>query len=91
MPSNREPPMRTIRINFRGIKRYRNFPFLPRVGDRINVTDDGTMFCLDVEAVWFDDHYGEDECEVQLNCRVAEEVQVGQGLTGPHRVVRADC
>jgi hypothetical protein len=71
-------PLHIVRLNFNGAKRYRRFSFLPRVGDRVNVTDDGTMFCLDVNAVWFDDRYGEDECEVQLNCRGAEEHHVGK-------------
>lgn len=79
MAQRDDPPLHTIRINFNGVKRYRDFPFLPRVGDRINLTDDGTMFCLDVQTVWFDDHYGEDACEVQLNCKVAEEHNVGTG------------
>lgn len=69
-----DPQLHSIRLNFNGVKRYRNFPFLPRIGDRINITDDGTMFCLDVENVWFDDHYGEDTCKVQLNCTIAEEI-----------------
>jgi hypothetical protein len=73
------PPLHIVRLNFNGVKRYRSFPFLPRIGDRVNITDDGTMFCLDVQAVWFDDHYGEDECEVQLNCRAAEQHSVGTG------------
>ena len=79
MPANRKPPMQAVRINFNGVKRYRDFPFLPRKGDRINLTEEGTMFCLDVSAVWFDDNYGEDACEVILNCSVAEQVHVGEG------------
>jgi len=74
-----KPPLHYVRINFNATKRYRAFPFLPRKGDRINLTDDGIMFSMDVQAVWFDDHYGEDTCEVQLNCRVVEETNVGEG------------
>ena len=79
MADNRNSPLHTVRINFNSTKRYRDFAFLPRIGDRINITDDETMFCLDVVSVWFDDHYGEDACEVNLNCSVAEESHVGKG------------
>jgi len=65
-----------VRINFNSTKRYRRFAFLPRVGDRINLTDDGTQFHMDVDSVWFDDHYGERDFEVNLNCTVKEESAV---------------
>ena len=66
----------SVRINFNSTKRYRNFAFLPRIGDRLNITDDGTTFCMDVDLVWFDDHYGEDACEANLNCTVKEEFSI---------------
>ena len=66
-----------VRINFNSTKRYRSFHFLPRKGDRIDITDKETMFHFVVEAVWFDDHYGEHHCDVQLNCRTVEEREIG--------------
>ena len=74
----------SVRINFGGTKRYRQFPFLPRVGDRINTTDpDGAMtYALDVDAVWFDDNYGDSRCEVILNCSMAEESKLGKMQEG---------
>lgn len=69
-----------VRINFNGTKRYRRFPFLPRVGDRINLTeqDEGISFALDVDAIWFDDNYGEEACEVMMNCTSVEETKIGK-------------
>lgn len=37
------------------------------------------MFSMEVTGVWFDDHYGEDVCETQINCDVVEETDVGSG------------
>lgn len=71
--------LHSVRLNFGGTKRYRKFPFLPRVGDRINVTDGETSFSLDVDEVWFDDNYGEDTCDVQINCTIADETPFSGG------------
>lgn len=63
--------MNSVRLNFSGTKRYRNFAFLPREGDRINISEDGEIHNLVVVSIWFDDHYGEDNCETNLNCSIA--------------------
>jgi len=70
-----DPPFHSVRINFNGVKRYRDFPFLPHIGDRINLTDKDVSesYSLIVESVWFDDDYGENEVEVNLNCRMLED------------------
>ncbi|RZA17751.1 MAG: hypothetical protein EOP02_21045 [Proteobacteria bacterium] len=52
--------------------------FLPRVGDRISITDqeDSVQYALDVVGVWFDDNYGDDHIEVVVQCDVAGQTSV---------------